>query len=180
MKTMGFVNSRKENEKRFALLPQDLADSLDLASNLCFETGYGARLGIPDAQYQETGAHIVSRDNILQSCDIICDVKAGDAEYLNRLADGRTIFGWVHPHVSGELRQTLLKKRFSVYAWEEMMEQGILKQHGERIEMQYQSAAACGVVVPATALRSIPPMEVPVCYGGVVLFVIDVQQYERY
>lgn len=125
MKTMGFINSHKENEKRIALLPQDISKSLDLTSHLYFEEGYGAQLGIHDTQYSETGANVVNRNDILQNCDIICDVKAGDAEYLNLLADGRTIFGWVHPHVSDELKHTLLKKRFSVYAWEEMMEQGM-------------------------------------------------------
>lgn len=124
MKTIGFINSHKKNEKRIALLPQDLSNCLDLTSNLYFENGYGTQLGIQDTQYLKAGAYMASRNNILQNCDIICDVKAGDAEYLNQLADGRTIFGWVHPHVSDELKNTMLKKRFSVYAWEEMMEQG--------------------------------------------------------
>lgn len=58
MKTIGFINSHKENEKRIALLPQDLSNSLDLTSNLYFEEGYGTQLGIKDAQYLETGAYI--------------------------------------------------------------------------------------------------------------------------
>lgn len=57
----------------------------------------------------------------------------------------------------------------------------ILKRYGNRLEMQYKSAAAfssCGI--PGAALNSIPPIEVPVRCGGVVLFVLDVQQNERY
>ena len=37
MKTIGFINSHKENEKRIVLLPQDLSNSLGLTSNLYFE-----------------------------------------------------------------------------------------------------------------------------------------------
>ena len=57
----------------------------------------------------------------------------------------------------------------------------ILKQYGDRIEMQYQSTAAFGSGgIPSAALSSIPPIKIPVHCGGVVLFVMDVQQNERY
>ena len=57
----------------------------------------------------------------------------------------------------------------------------ILKQYGDRTEMQYQSTATFGSTgIPSAALSSITPIKVPVHCGGVVLFVIDVQQNERY
>ena len=57
----------------------------------------------------------------------------------------------------------------------------ILKKYGDRVEMQYQSAAAFGNGgMPSATLSSIPPIEIPVHCGGVVLFVIDVQLNKRY
>lgn len=57
----------------------------------------------------------------------------------------------------------------------------ILKRYGDRIEMQYQSAAAFSSGgISSAALSSIPSIEIPVHCGGVVLFVMDVQQNERY
>ena len=51
---------------------------------------------------------------------------------------------------------------------------------GDRIEMQYQSAAPFSSGgIPGGALSSIPTIEIPVRCGGVVLFVMDVQQNER-
>lgn len=44
---------------------------------------------------------------------------------MQDLAEGKTIFGWVHPHVCEEMKQLLLEKRFSVYAWEEMIDNGM-------------------------------------------------------
>ncbi len=76
-------------------------------------------------EYLSRGAKILSREEILNKCDIICDPKAGDAEYLEDLQEGRTIFGWVHPHVCENVKNLLLKKHFEVYAWEEMMEDGM-------------------------------------------------------
>ena len=82
-------------------------------------------MGVSDEEYLSRGAKILSREEILNKCDIICDPKAGDAEYLEDLQEGRTIFGWVHPHVCENVKNLLLKKHFEVYAWEEMMEDGM-------------------------------------------------------
>ena len=125
MRTIGFVNSHKENERRIALLPEDLDKLSDIASQIVFEKGYASRMGVSDEEYLSRGAKILSREEILNKCDIICDPKAGDAEYLEDLQEGRTIFGWVHPHVCENVKNLLLKKHFEVYAWEEMMEDGM-------------------------------------------------------
>ena len=125
MKTIGFINSHKEHEKRIALLPEDMGDLKDISSNLFFEHGYGQNLGISDEEYQRQGACIASREEILKKCDIICDPKAGDGEYLTEIPEGRTIFGWVHIHVDPAVKQILLDRKYQVYAWEEMMEDGM-------------------------------------------------------
>ena len=44
MRTIGFVNSHKENERRIALLPEDLDKLSDIASQIVFEKGYESRM----------------------------------------------------------------------------------------------------------------------------------------
>lgn len=57
----------------------------------------------------------------------------------------------------------------------------ILKQYGNRTEMQYESGTSFGGGgIPGTTLGGVPPVGVPVRCGGVVLFVVDVQRNERY
>jgi N5-(carboxyethyl)ornithine synthase len=60
MKTMGFVISNKENERRRALLPPDLKN-IKHVSHLYFEIGYGDILGFHDQDYRKMGANIVNR-----------------------------------------------------------------------------------------------------------------------
>lgn len=122
MKTMGFINSHKENENRIALLPCHMNELGKEAAYMFFERGYASKLGIPDQEYEKMGASISTREEILQKCDIICDLKAGDAEYLGELREGTTIFGWVHPHVDPDMKKLLLDRKLRVYAWEEMLE----------------------------------------------------------
>lgn len=85
MKTMGFINSHKENENRIALLPCHMKELGKAAGYLFFEQGYGRKLGISDREYEEMGASVAPRGEILHKCNIICDPKAGDAEYLGEL-----------------------------------------------------------------------------------------------
>lgn len=122
MKTMGFINSHKENENRIALLPCHMKELGKTAEYLFFEKGYANKLGISDEEYKKAGAAVILREDILQKCDIICDPKIGDAEYLGGLPEGTTIFGWVHPHVNPKMKKILLDRNLRVYAWEEMME----------------------------------------------------------
>lgn len=92
MKTIGFVVSHKENERRRALVPSDIKNVRN-KSQVFIERGYGDVLGFNDVDYMEQGVNIVSREEAL-SKDIVCDPKIGDADYLDNLHN-QVIFGWI-------------------------------------------------------------------------------------
>lgn len=121
MKTVGFPISKKENEKRRSLIPSHI-ENIKTPQNLFVEMGYGEILGFSDDEYRQQGVNVVSRENVL-SKDIICDAKIGDAEYLKDLTD-KTLFGWVHAVQNKEITDILVENRLTVYAWEDMYEDG--------------------------------------------------------
>ena len=114
MKTVGLIISHKNNEKRRALIPEDLNKITNL-NNLYFERGYGESLGLSDSDY--IGAKFVSRAEAL-NCDIILDVKLGDADYLDELDNGKILCGWAHAVQNIPFTTTAIKKKFTVIAWE--------------------------------------------------------------
>lgn len=121
MKTIGFPISHKENEKRRAIIPRDLA----LIKNydyIYIEKGYGDVLGYSDADYQQYGVHISTREEVLKQ-DIICDPKIGDAEYLNTLHN-QLIFGWVHAVQNRDITDVILQQKLTAIAWEDMFDGG--------------------------------------------------------
>ncbi len=120
--TMGLLISHKNNEKRRAILPEQMAQ-LRNPDMLYFETGYGESVGVSDAEYIAAGAHVVSREEAM-ACDIIADVKLGDADYLDQVADGKTLFGWAHAAQGVAFTDKCLEKNFTVIAWEEIFEDG--------------------------------------------------------
>ena len=121
MKTVGFVISYKENEKRRAMVPTDIA-CIKHPEALYFETGYGDVLGLADDDYKNAGANVVSREEAL-SKDIVCDPKIGDADYLDSL-HAQTIFGWIHAVQNRDIADKIISGRLSAYAWEDMFEKG--------------------------------------------------------
>lgn len=121
-RTMGLVISHKNNEKRRAILPTDVK-KLRNPDSLFFEEGYGKSVGIDDSEYIEAGSHIVSREEAFK-CDIIADVKLGDADYLDRIDNEKILFGWAHAAQGIKFTDKCLEKNFTVIAWEEIFEKG--------------------------------------------------------
>lgn len=121
MKTIGFPISHKENEKRRAIIPRDLA-LIKNCDYIYIEKGYGDVLGYSDADYQQYGVHISTREEVLKQ-DIICDPKIGDAEYLNTLHN-QLIFGWVHAVQNRDITDVILQQKLTAIAWEDMFEGG--------------------------------------------------------
>ena len=89
MNTIGFLISHKNNEKRRAVFPYDL-QNVKNTSYLYFEKGYGQSVGFEDEEYIKYGANVVSREEALK-CDIVTDVKLGDADYID-LIDKQKIY----------------------------------------------------------------------------------------
>lgn len=158
MKTIGFVISHKENEKRRALLPQDL-NQVKNVNNVFVETGYGDVLGYSDEDYARYGATICSRDEAL-SKDIICDPKVGDAEYLDNLREGQTIFGWVHAVQNRDITDKLLNNKLTAVTWEDMYYKG------RHIFWRNNEIAGEAAIMHAFSLHGVFPYDTKVAILG--------------
>lgn len=121
MKTVGFIISHKENEKRRALVPNDILN-IKNKSQLFLEKGYGDILGFSDEDYLLAGANVVNREEILTK-DIVCDPKIGDGEYLEQL-NNQMVFGWIHAVQNKEITDKLLTHHLTAFAWEDMFSMG--------------------------------------------------------
>ena len=123
MKTLGFIISHKNGERRRALLPADIKKNVHHPELLYFETGYGQSIGVEDEAYTACGCHIVSREQAL-ACDVIVDVKLGDADYLDKIADNKILFGWAHSVQNIDFTSHILEHGHTIVAWEEIFEGG--------------------------------------------------------
>ena len=120
--TMGFLISQKNNEERRALLPDAIKD-IKNKEMLIFENSYGRSLGYDDEEYAKFGVHFANRKDVLNS-DILVDVKLGDADYINKIENGRILIGWAHAVQQVEFTSSAMKGKHTVIAWEEIFEDG--------------------------------------------------------
>ena len=123
MKTIGLIISHKNGERRRALLPKDIAKNVKNPQQLFFEEGYGLSIGVSDDEYRAVGCNIVSREEAL-ACDVIADVKLGDADYLDEIAPNKILFGWAHAVQNIPFTSNILKNNHTVIAWEDIFENG--------------------------------------------------------
>ena len=123
MRAIGFIISHKNGERRRALLPKDIAKNVKNPQQLFFEEGYGESIGVCDEEYVAVGCSIVSREEAL-ACDVIADVKLGDADYLDELAPNKILFGWAHAVQNIPFTSNILKNNHTVIAWEDIFENG--------------------------------------------------------
>ena len=119
MRTIGFVISEKENEKRRAVTIMDLK-RIKNKGYVYLEKGYGEILGTSDEEYVKLGCNVVSKEEVL-NCDIICDPKIGDALYLKKLKN-KIIFGWVHATQNYDITESILIGKNTAVAWEKFYE----------------------------------------------------------
>lgn len=121
MKTIGFVISHKENEKRRAITPEVIRQ-LKHPEHIMIEKGYGEVIGVSDDEFIKSGAKVVTRSEALDA-DIICDPKIGDADYLNQL-ENKTIFGWIHAVQNKDICDKICEGKLTAIAWEDMFKDG--------------------------------------------------------
>lgn len=122
MNNIGFIISHKNNERRRALIPEDLKNISSL-KNLFFEKGYGESVGYSDSEYSKYGVNVVSREEAL-SCDVLVDVKLGDADYFDEIDKSKILVGWAHAVQNIDFTTKVIQGMHSVIAWEEIFEKG--------------------------------------------------------
>lgn len=158
MKSIGFVISHKENEKRRALIPEDLG-LIQNKKYVFVETGYGNELGFSDADYEREGAVVCSRADVL-SKDIVCDPKIGDAEYLSELKPGQIAFGWIHAVQNRDITDKILNAGATAVAWEDMFYKG------RHIFWRNNEIAGEAAIMHAYSLHGIFPYDTEVAIIG--------------
>ena len=122
MKTIGFLISKKENEKRRVLIPKDLINIKNEAC-LYFEKGYGKILGYSDEDYHNMGANIVDREIIFEK-DIICNIHAPELVEQTLFYKGKIFFGSIDAVQGRKIIDFLVIMKMTAISWGKMFENG--------------------------------------------------------
>ena len=119
--TAGVVaTSRKENERRLALHPDQLEDlGDDVRSRIFLEHGYGEAYGIGDEELERQVGGLRSREELLAHSDVVLLPKPTVAD-LEGMREGGVLCGWVHCVQDADITQAAIDRKLTLIAWEAM------------------------------------------------------------
>lgn len=96
---IGFIKPNYPNEKRVALLPDDINN---FENKIIVEKGFGDYMDIKDSEYIESGCEIYDREKVFKESDAIFSLKLIQPSDYDFIKKEQIIIGWTHPLHSGK------------------------------------------------------------------------------
>ena len=159
---VGAVKESFPGERRVALVPASVAPLVKADFEVRIESGAGASAGFPDARYEEKGAKIVARDEVL-TADCLLQVRAaganpdGDAADFAKLHEGQVVIGLCDPLGMPDEARAVAESKITLFSLE-LVPRITRAQSMDVLSSQATIAGYRAVLLAATALPKIFPM----------------------
>lgn len=139
--------SKKTDERRVPIHLSHLSRIPEkLRNQLFFETGYGERFGMSDAELKAQVGGIASRDELLENTDTTIIAKPVLADF-QQLREGGVLWGYPHCTQQQEVTQIAIDKKLTLIAFEDMFVWGANGQMGRHtFYKNNEMAGYCGVL----------------------------------
>ena len=118
MVTVAVPKERAPGERRVALVPEVVARLVKGGARVRVERGAGEGAYHPDEAYQEAGAEVVERGELLKGAHLLFTVQPPPEDLIQALEPGAIVVGFVQPHKNLELVRALQAKKATVIAME--------------------------------------------------------------
>lgn len=148
MTSLGVIgSSKKEDERRVPIHPDHLSRIPEkIRKQLIFETGYGERFGIDDAELAAQVGGLASRDELLETMNTVVIAKPVLADF-EQLRIGGVLWGYPHCTQQREVTQIAIDRKQTLIAFEDMYVWGPQGQVGRHtFYKNNEMAGYCGVI----------------------------------
>jgi len=116
---VGIPAEIKNNENRVSMTPAGVASLTMHGHKVAVQHNAGAGSGFSDAEYIESGAHILdTAEEVFGSSDMIVKVKEPQASEYKMLREGQLLFTYLHLASSRELTEAMLNCGVTGIAYE--------------------------------------------------------------
>ena len=170
------VLKEPNSEKRVSLLPEHIVALKKQQVNVMIEKGAGENAFATNAQYENAGATVALKHEVLQTADIILSIHAlTDEDIAN--CKGKILFGFYQPLFNAANIKTLAEKNFTIFSID-MLPRTTRAQSMDVLSSQANIAGYKAVLLAAnlypkyfpmfmTAAGSIPPAKMLILGAGV-------------
>jgi proton-translocating NAD(P)+ transhydrogenase subunit alpha len=117
---IGVPKETADGERRVALAPEVVGKLAggDNGLEVIVERGAGAGALIPDAQYEEAGAHMVDDAGAVFEADVVVKVAPPNADEIGRLRSDGVLIGFLQPLTAGEAIRAIAQTGTTSFAME--------------------------------------------------------------
>jgi NAD(P) transhydrogenase subunit alpha len=150
---IGVLKEHIAGERRVVAVPDTVKRLLKAGHVVSVELGAGALAGFPDALYEESGAKLATRSDVM-AADLVVGVRIGPD---SKIASGSTIVGLLKPLEHPEFIATLAADNVTAIAFE-TVPRTTLAQSMDALSSQANIAGYQAVLVGATKLQRFLPM----------------------
>jgi alanine dehydrogenase len=124
---IGVPREIKADEHRVALLPSAAYQLVRRGHHVLVERGAGVGSGYPDAGYEQAGAELIDRHEVVfQRAELLVKVKEPLASEVPLLRRGQLLFTYLHLAADRELTEGLLRSGVTALAYETVEVKGRL------------------------------------------------------
>jgi alanine dehydrogenase len=123
---IGVPKEIKREEYRTAVTPAGTAELVAAGHELLVENGTGCGSGFPDDSYRQSGAALVSREELFRRAELIVKVKEPLPEEFDLLRQGQTLFTYLHLAPNRGLTLFLMERGITALAYETLEVRGSL------------------------------------------------------
>ena len=153
---IGVPKETYAGELRAVLIPNDVKRLKAIGCTIAIESGLGAGIRVPDAEYEQAGASVVSRAEAMQADIVLRLRKPGDAD-VAMLKAGAIHISYLDPFNEKELVQSLAKQGVTAISME-MIPRSTRAQKMDSLSSQASLAGYVAVLLAAERTDRVFPM----------------------
>ena len=155
---IGIPKEFDSDEKRVAIVPDDVKRLVRSGADILIEAGVGMRLGFTDREYIDAGAKTSSEhDEILKNSDIVLRVRKPQREEIRKLKNRSIHISFLDPFNESGLIEEFRKGEITAVSME-MIPRTTLAQKMDALSSQANLAGYAMVILASQKLPGILPM----------------------
>jgi NAD(P) transhydrogenase subunit alpha len=98
------------------MLPDSVKSLVELKVSVMLEKDAGAGASIPDSLYEEVGATIGTRTDVISKCDLLAMVNGPEAEELKKLGKGKILLAAMNPLTNHKLVEAYAAAEITLFS----------------------------------------------------------------
>jgi alanine dehydrogenase len=177
---IGVPKEVKDHEARVGVVPAGVKALVDAGHKVVVETKAGELSSMPDAEYKQAGAEIVSTAaEVWKRADMVVKVKEPIAQEVQYFRDGLVLFTYLHLAPIPDLTEQLLKNKVIGIAYETVTDRGgalplltpmseVAGRMSVQVGASYLEHERGGRGVLLGGVPGVPPAKVVIIGGGIV------------